>query len=68
MKQTSLEKYGVENYSQTQEFKEKFKQTCLERYGVSHPITNEVITRNHKIDPAKCGLSAIKHPNSSMEM
>ena len=68
MKQTSLEKYGVENYSQTQEFKEKFKQTCLERYGVSHPITNEVITRNHKIDPANSNFITIKYSNSSTEM
>lgn len=29
-------KYGVDHYSQTQEFREKYTQTILERYGVNH--------------------------------
>lgn len=35
-KKTCLEKYGVENYIQTKEFREKVKQTCLEKYGETH--------------------------------
>ena len=31
------EKYGVDNYSQTEVYKEQYAQTCLEKYGVSHP-------------------------------
>lgn len=35
-KQTIKEKYGVEHYSQTDEFKEKYKETCLRKYGVNN--------------------------------
>jgi hypothetical protein len=35
-KQTSLEKYGTEHYSKTQEMKDKTKQTSLEKYGKEH--------------------------------
>ena len=38
MKQTCLEKYGVENYSQTKEYQEKFKKTCLSKYNVDNPF------------------------------
>ena len=34
---TNMNKYGVENYSQTDEYKEKVKQTCFEKYGVKNP-------------------------------
>ena len=34
---TTLEKYGVTSFSQTEEFKEKNVKTCIERYGVSNP-------------------------------
>ena len=32
-KKTCINKYGVENYSQTDEYKERMKKTCLEKYG-----------------------------------
>lgn len=35
-KETCLEKYGVENVSMVDEFKEKSKKTSLERYGVEY--------------------------------
>ena len=34
--ETCLEKYGVENYAQTQEYKIKSEKTNIEKYGVSH--------------------------------
>ena len=34
-KENNLKKYGVENYVETEAFKEKSKQTCLEKYGVT---------------------------------
>ena len=34
IKQTNLERYGVEHYAQSDEYKNKSKQTNLERYGV----------------------------------
>ena len=36
IRQTCLEKYGVDNYNKTKESKEKIKQTCLEKYGVEY--------------------------------
>lgn len=48
-KQTCLERYGVESYSNTTEYKEKTKQTCLEKYGVDHVSklnTNSFKTNN----------------------
>lgn len=35
-KQTCLDKYGKEEYNQTQEAQEKRKQTCLDKYGKEH--------------------------------
>ncbi len=35
-KEVFLEKYGVDNYSKTDEYKIKFKKTILEKYGVDH--------------------------------
>jgi hypothetical protein len=37
-KQNCIERYGVENLSQSQEFKDKSKQTFIERYGVEYPM------------------------------
>lgn len=36
MKQTNLERYGVDNYSKTKECHEKMRDTFLARYGVEH--------------------------------
>ena len=40
LRKTTLEKYGVEYYSQTKDCKDKIKITCLEKYGVEHPTQN----------------------------
>jgi hypothetical protein len=42
-KKTCLEKYGVENSSQSKEVQNKYKQTCLEKYGVEHAFQSEII-------------------------
>jgi hypothetical protein len=34
---TSLNKWGVKSFSETDEFKKKYKKTCLEKYGVENP-------------------------------
>ena len=36
VKQTCLNRYGVDSYTKTQEFKDKAKQTCLVKYGVNN--------------------------------
>lgn len=35
-KETCLKKYGVDDYSKTNEYKERIKETCLEKYGVDN--------------------------------
>ena len=41
-KKTNIEKYGVDNYSKTEEFKDKSKKTNIEKYGVdSYSKTKE---------------------------
>ena len=37
IKQTNIQKYGAETYSQTKEGKLKQQKTCLEKYGVDNP-------------------------------
>jgi len=45
-KQTTVERYGVENVFQSDEKKAKSKQTLLERYGVDHQMRSpEVLER-----------------------
>ena len=34
---TNLKLYGVKSFSQTEEFKNKYRQTCKERFGVENP-------------------------------
>lgn len=36
IKQKNMEKYGVDNYSKTEEFKKKYKSKMLEKYGVDN--------------------------------
>jgi hypothetical protein len=41
-------KYGVNHYTQTQEYKEKSKKTCLEKYGVEYSLQSEIIKSKSK--------------------
>ncbi len=49
LKQTNLERYGVENTFQSELFKEKIKQTNLEKYGVEHVSQSNEIKKKIKI-------------------
>lgn len=42
-KQTNIKKYGVEYYTQSGEYKERYKNTCLTKYGVDHVFKSEEI-------------------------
>ena len=42
-KNTLLEKYGVDSYSKTPEYKNKVKQTSLEKYGETNAAKSQVI-------------------------
>jgi CRISPR/Cas system type I-B associated protein Csh2 (Cas7 group RAMP superfamily) len=52
-KATCLEKYGVESFLQTEQFKQKSKDTCLEKYDVEYAIQNAEIME-------KCSKNAYK--------
>jgi hypothetical protein len=39
-KKCLFDKYGVDHYSKTNEYKVKYIQTSLDRYGVDHPMQN----------------------------
>lgn len=42
-KENCIKKYGVEHYSQTDDYKEKFKKTLMSKYGVINPGQIEVL-------------------------
>ena len=48
LKQTCLEKYGVEYILQSKEIREKSKQTCLEKYGVEFSAQADVVKEKIK--------------------
>lgn len=57
VKQTCLERYGVENAFQSEEIQSKFKQTCLEKYGVENPFQSEKIKeRIKKVNKENLGV------------
>jgi len=47
-RQTCLERYGKESFSQTSEYKEKYKHACLDRYGVEYPLQDKKIREKQK--------------------
>lgn len=61
-KETNLQKYGVENPFQSEEFKEKSKMTNIERYGVDHPLKNKDILQKLKnTNKERCGYEYVFH-------
>ena len=46
---TCLKKYGVTNYTHTEEYKEKTKTTCLKKYGVENPMQNKDVGNKSRI-------------------
>ena len=47
-KKTNLKKYGVESYTQTDEYKEKSKKTNLKKYGVEYNQQNKQVKEKTK--------------------
>lgn len=43
MKETCLDRYGVDNYSKTAEFREKSTATFMNHYGVSNPMKSDSV-------------------------
>ena len=49
IKQTNLDRYGVEWYTQTDEYHDRVKETDLKKYGVEHHLqAKEVIEKRHE--------------------
>ena len=60
------EKYGVDHYSQTNEFKEKYSQTIMKRYGVEHySQTYEFLDKCKKKWKSTLG---VEHPMHDIEI
>jgi very-short-patch-repair endonuclease len=47
-KKTNLERYGVEHYSKTEDFKEKYQNTSIEKYGVKHVLQSKEVRKKQK--------------------
>lgn len=47
-KQTMLNKYGAESYTQTDEYKKKYKNTCLAKYGTESHNQSEKVKEKYK--------------------
>jgi hypothetical protein len=48
LKNTMIDKYGVEYAAQSEDFRNKMKSTILEKYGVEYPIQNKEIKNKIK--------------------
>jgi hypothetical protein len=57
IKQTNIKKYGVEYFSQTDEFNDKIKKTSLEKFGMEHySKTSEYIEQRTNTNIKKFGV------------
>jgi very-short-patch-repair endonuclease len=65
-KKTNLERYGVENPSQSNIIKEKKKETLLKNYGVSNPSHSEEI--NNKKKETLLKNYGVDHPMQSTQI
>ena len=66
LRKSCLEKYGVENPSQSEEIKEKKKRTTIEHYGVENPFQSEEI--KEKIKQTNLQKYGVENPSQSEEI
>ena len=52
IKESNFKKYGVQSYTQSDDFKEKAKETWIDKYGVDNPSKSKLI-KNKKIETCK---------------
>ena len=55
-------KYNKDSYSQTDEYKIRFKNTSIEKYGVEHPMQSAIIFNKQQ----KSGLKIKEYENSNL--
>ena len=48
IRETSLRKYGVDNFAKTADFQAQTKKTCQERYGVDNPMQSDAVKETYK--------------------
>ena len=65
-KQTCLEKYGVDNFSKTIEYGEKFRKTCLKKYKTDNPFKNEDI--KNKIKQTNLIKYGVENPSANEQI
>ncbi len=65
-KKTCLEKYGVENSSQSKQAQDKYKKTCLEKYGVEHAFQSELV--KNKIKSVCLEKYGVENPNQNKDI
>jgi hypothetical protein len=65
VKETCIERYGIDNPLKSQEVRNKSKQTCIERYGVEHPSqSQEVKDKSKQTSIERYG---VEYPQQSQE-
>jgi hypothetical protein len=64
--ETTLQRYGVEHYSQSDDWKEKCKKTCMERYGVSN--SNKTKATRDKIKATCLIRYGVENPSQCQEI
>jgi 3D (Asp-Asp-Asp) domain-containing protein len=48
LKQTILNKYGVDHFSKTPNYKKTFKKTCISKWGTTNPFSNQEVKNKIK--------------------
>ena len=66
IKSTCLEKYGVENPSQSKEVQKKKEETCLKNYGVNIPLKSNDI--KNKVKSTCLEKYGVENPSQSKEV
>jgi hypothetical protein len=68
LKNTSLEKWGVEHYSKTIEYVQKVKNTSIERFGVdNYAKTSDFIEKSKKTFLSKWGVDSFTKTSEYLE-
>jgi hypothetical protein len=66
VKETCLERYGVEFYLQSEDIKEKTKETCLKKYGVENPQSSKEV--KEKIKETNLERYGVEYASQSEEI
>ena len=65
-KKTCLQRYGVENQSQSKIIQDKYKETCLKKYGVEHAFKSQKV--KEKIKDTMLERYGVENPNQNAKI